>query len=200
LRLRLDAMAAVVCPGDRLRHSSEVVAGRGTYVRESDGAVCAALAGAAVVTPALAGAADARPVVEVLRGSAAAPLPQPGATVLARVTRVTPRMASCDILCVAGAATEAPFSGIIRQQDVRATEVDKVALHDCFRPGDVVRASVLSLGDARSYYLTTARNELGVVHARSAAAGEPLAPRSWQEMVCPKTQTVEKRKVARVAV
>jgi exosome complex RNA-binding protein Csl4 len=193
-------MAAVVCPGDRLRHSSEVVAGRGTYVRDSDGAVCAALSGAAVVTPAQPGAADGRPVVEVLRGSGAAALPQPGATVLARVTRVTPRLASCDILCVGGAATEAPFSGIIRQQDVRATEVDKVALHDCFRPGDVVRAAVLSLGDARSYYLTTARNELGVVHARSAAAGEPLTPLSWQEMVCPKTQTVEKRKVARVAV
>jgi exosome complex RNA-binding protein Csl4 len=184
--------------------------------------VCAALAGAAVVTPAAAGATDARPVVEVLRGQAASALPQPGATVLARVSRVTPRLASCDILCVAGAATEQAFSGIIRQQDVRATEIDKVLLHECFRPGDVVRAEVLSLGDARSYYLTTARNELGVVHARSAAAGEPLVPLSWQaracmpafarvaarteqplslsqEMQCPKTKAVEKRKVARVA-
>jgi hypothetical protein len=26
-----------------------------------------------------------------------------------------------------------------RLQDVRATEVDKVAMYDCFRPGDVVR-------------------------------------------------------------
>jgi hypothetical protein len=33
----------------------------------------------------------------------------------------------------------------------------------------VVRAKVLSLGDARSYYLTTADNALGVVHARSLA-------------------------------
>jgi exosome complex component CSL4 len=191
-------MSAVVCPGDRLRHSSEALAGRGTYVRDSDGAVCAALAGAAVVTPAAAGAPDARPTVEVLRGGGAAPLPQPGAVVLARVARVTPRLASCDILCVGGAATEQPFSGVIRQQDVRATEIDKVVLHDCFRPGDVVRAAVLSLGDARSYYLSTARNELGVVHARSAAAGEPLLPLSWQEMQCPRTKSIEKRKVARV--
>jgi len=42
-------------------------------------------------------------------------------------------------------------------------------MYDCFRPGDVVRAKVLSLGDARSYYLTTADNSLGVVHAKSLA-------------------------------
>lgn len=46
-------------------------------------------------------------------------------------------------------------------------------MYDCFRPGDVVRAKVLSLGDARSYYLTTADNALGVVHAKSLA-GEAL--------------------------
>ncbi len=33
------------------------------------------------------------------------------------------------------------------------------------------RVQVLSLGDARSYYLSTAKNELGVVYAKSAAAG-----------------------------
>jgi len=54
-----------------------------------------------------------------------------------------------------------------RQQDVRATEVDKVELAACFRPGDLVRAEVASLGDARSYFLATARNELGVVYAKS---------------------------------
>jgi len=50
---------------------------------------------------------------------------------------------------------------------VRATEVDKVELAACFRPGDLVRAEVASLGDARSYFLATARNELGVVYAKS---------------------------------
>lgn len=37
------------------------------------------------------------------------------------------------------------------------------------------RVQVLSLGDARSYYLSTAKNELGVVYAKSAAAGACLA-------------------------
>lgn len=54
---------------------------------------------------------------------------------------------------------------------MRATEIDKVVMHDSFRPGDIVRAEVVSLGDARSYYLMTAKNELGVVFAKSATAG-----------------------------
>ena len=60
-----------------------------------------------------------------------------------------------------------------RLQDVRATEVDKLDIYDCFRPGDVIKAEVLSLGDARSYYLSTAKNELGVVYAKSATSGAP---------------------------
>lgn len=47
----------------------------------------------------------------------------------------------------------------------------QVELHSCFRPGDLVRAEVIALGDARSYYLSTAKNDLGVVFARSANGG-----------------------------
>ncbi len=49
------------------------------------------------------------------------------------------------------------------------TTIPQVQIQASFRPGDVVRAEVLSLGDARSYHLTTAKNHLGVVHARSVA-------------------------------
>lgn len=36
------------------------------------------------------------------------------------------------------------FNGIIRQQDVRLTETDKVRIADCFRVGDLVKAKVVS--------------------------------------------------------
>jgi exosome complex component CSL4 len=65
---------------------------------------------------------------------------------------------------------------------VRATEVDKVELAACFRPGDLVRAEVASLGDARSYFLATARNELGVVYARSVE-GAARKARASHEVV-----------------
>ena len=78
---------------------------------------------------------------------------------------------------------------MIRVQDVRATEKDRVKIADCFRGGDVVKGLVvsacsmgshviihefdpvsqISLGDARSYYITTARNDLGVIFAISEA-------------------------------
>jgi len=34
---------------------------------------------------------------------------------------------------------------ICRQQDVRATEIDKVDMYQSYRPGDIVRAVVVSL-------------------------------------------------------
>ncbi len=37
------------------------------------------------------------------------------------------------------------FTGVIRVQDVRATEKDKVKIADCFRGGDVVRGLVVRL-------------------------------------------------------
>jgi len=37
------------------------------------------------------------------------------------------------------------FTGVIRTQDVRATEKDKVKIGECFRGGDVVRGLVVSV-------------------------------------------------------
>ena len=56
---------------------------------------------------------------------------------------------------------------MIRKEDVRATEKDRVEMYRSFRPGDISLARVISLGDAMvGYLLTTAENELGVVIAR----------------------------------
>jgi exosome complex component CSL4 len=81
-------------------------------------------------------------------------------------------------------------------QDVRAAEKDKVKIYNSFRPGDIIKAEVISLGDARSYFLSTAKNELGVIFATSVA-GATMIPISWQEMQCPKTKTIELRKCAK---
>ncbi|KAI6685072.1 hypothetical protein NL676_030985 [Syzygium grande] len=116
-----------------------------------------------------------RPTVEVIGHKAHGAVPEPGSVVIARVTKVLSRMASADILCVGPKSVREKFTGTIRQQDVRATEIDKVDMHLSFRPGDIVRALVLSLGDARAYYLSTAKNELGVVSAESTA-GATMVP------------------------
>ncbi|XP_073122791.1 uncharacterized protein [Henckelia pumila] len=186
-----------VTPGELLGKAAELRAGRGAYVSTHDKTVYASLTGFISITPALPESNDQRPMVEVTGHKAHGPVPEPGAIVIARVTKVMAKMASADIMCVGPKSVREKFSGTIRQQDVRATEIDKVDMHSSFQPGDVVKALVLSLGDARSYYLSTAQNELGVVSAESVS-GAAMVPISWTEMQCPLTGQIEQRKVAKV--
>ncbi|KAM7250202.1 hypothetical protein ACFE04_022085 [Oxalis oulophora] len=183
-------------PGEVLGNSSELKPGRGAYVASDDGVVYASLTGRRHTVPPPSDLPDQRHTVEVITYKMGA-VPEPGSVVIARVTKVMAKMASADIMCVGTKAVREKFSGTIRQQDVRATEIDKVDMHQSYRPGGIVKAEVLSLGDARAYYLSTAKNELGVVSAESASGGT-MVPISWTEMQCPLTGQIEQRKVAKV--
>lgn len=90
------------------------------------------------------------------------------------------------------------FKGVIRSQDVRLTDRDKVRIIDSFKPGDVVRAVIISLGDGSNYYLSTARNDLGVLFAKSeGGSGDLMFPIDWQTMVDRTSGVIEKRKCAK---
>ncbi|KAM2664291.1 hypothetical protein FF1_010703 [Malus domestica] len=187
-----------VTPGEVLGKASKFKAGRGAYVSTDKLTVYASLTGSRRILSPPSDSPDQRPTVEVTGHKAHGAIPEPGSVVIARVTKVMERMASADILCLGTKSVREKFSGIIRLQDVRATEIDKVDMLSSFRLGDIVRAHVLSLGDARAYYLSTAKNELGVISAQSAASGETMVPISWTEMQCPRTGQIEQRKVAKV--
>lgn len=58
------------------------------------------------------------------------------------------------------------------------------------------RDEQISLGDQSNYYLSTARNELGVVMATSEA-GNAMYPVSWKEFRDPVSGETELRKVAK---
>ena len=80
------------------------------------------------------------------------------------------------------------FRGVINARDVRATDRDRVKITESFRPGDIVRAQVISLGDGSNYHLSTARNDLGVVFARAFnGAGGLMYAIDWQTMIAPST-------------
>lgn len=90
------------------------------------------------------------------------------------------------------------FRGLISSRDVRATDRDKVKIIDSFRPGDIVRAQVISLGDGSNYHLSTARNDLGVVFAKACnGAGGMMYAIDWKTMVAPSTGFTEARKCAK---
>ncbi|CAL1382722.1 unnamed protein product [Linum trigynum] len=191
----------MVTPGEVLGKAADLKAGKGAYVapyRSSEiPYVFSSLTGLRHTLTPPSDSPDQRPTVEVIGHKARGAVPEAGSVVIARVTKVMAKTASADIMCVGTKSVREKFTGVIRQQDVRATEIDKVDMHLSFRPGDIVRAVVLSLGDARAYYLSTAKNELGVVSANSTA-GETMVPISWMEMQCPLTRQIEQRKVAKV--
>ena len=104
---------------------------------------------------------------------------------------------SASLLVVGGAPLREPLPGVVRRENVRDGEVDKVVMVESFRPGDIIRAQIVSLGDARAYFLSTAAPDCGVVFATSEGAGAPMTPVNWMEMLCPVTQARERRKVAK---
>ncbi|KAL6721804.1 exosome 3'-_5 exonuclease subunit ski4 (Csl4) [Lecanora helva] len=140
-------------------------------------------------------------------------LPRVGSVILGVVRRVRSRQVEVGICVVyeggeregGGGGEEGYGEGVVcgeewpavlRKEDVRATEKEKVVCAEGFRVGDVVRGVVISLGDQTNYYLTTAKNELGVIMARSEA-GNLMVPVSWREFRDEETGGRESRKVAK---
>ncbi len=216
------ASSPAVVPGQVLGRTTSHVPGEGTHVLEDQ--IVASIVGRPVVTPATKGASTTKPTVSVPRRPAgrgtrpAASLPVVGSVVLCRVTRVQQRQLAASILQVVVADPSGPSSGpdpvvacysqvtddemqfqaVLRREDVRTHEKDKVVLNDMYRVGDIVRAAVISLGDERNYYLSTAGNDYGVVVATSEA-GNAMVPASWKEMKDVATGHGESRKVAKPA-
>ncbi|KAI1375196.1 hypothetical protein F4677DRAFT_143767 [Hypoxylon crocopeplum] len=216
---------AVAIPGQLLGPADKYVAGSGTHIHETN-LYSSLLGTISVVQPEKTSSGPAKrmtrievlaskdsnsaggggggndgalPTISVSRLGIAEKrevLPEVGNTVLCRVTRITPKHASAAILVVGDTVLEAEWQGLIRVQDVRATEKDRVKIYESFRPGDIVRAQVISLGDQANYYLSTASNELGVIMATSEA-GNTMYPVSWKEYKDPETGLSEPRKVAK---
>ena len=133
--------------------------------------------------------------------------PQIGMVVIGRVTRVNrPSHALVDMVAMVPEAKEGsspslipfpePFSGTLRQNEIRPKAALEVEIADCIRPGDVILAKVHANGE-RDFILTTADAELGVIQAICESSGCEMTPTSWKEMQCPLTKVKEPRKVAK---
>ncbi|KAL8860038.1 MAG: hypothetical protein Q9178_003587 [Gyalolechia marmorata] len=217
------SLPALALPGQLLGASSTYDPGPGTHLQASN--IYASLPGRpAASTPSLtpsskpsktpakptltvtrlpstSATADLGPVSERISNTNA--LPRVGDVVLGRVTRCMTRQVNVGILIVMGADTEQEgmvcaheIQGVVRREDVRATEKEKVIVGEGFRVGDLIRAVVISLGDQSNYYLTTAKNELGVIMAKNEY-GNTMYPISWKEFKDPMTGETETRKVAK---
>lgn len=127
-------------------------------------------------------------------------IPKIGDVVICQVLRISSKVAKVSILSSEKECFyPATFKGTIRSQDVRATERDRVLIHESFRPADILIAEVLGNGDsATGFLLSTAKNELGVLVARSIQSDSIMIPISWDSMQCPVSKSVERRKCAKL--
>jgi exosome complex component CSL4 len=190
-------IGSTVAPGDRIGNVRQITPGIGTYAR--GGHVYASAVGKLTVTP---DDKASTPIVSVQlaggRQYASTKVLTVGKIVLGKVLRVVLQSAVIEIVAAEGVgALRNPHEGTIRREDVRAGATEEVQLYDSFRPGDVVLCRILSLGDSRRYYLTTAEPELGVVRATCSTSGKRMVPISWKEMECPETKAKESRKCAK---
>uniref|UniRef100_K3WSW7 S1 motif domain-containing protein n=1 Tax=Globisporangium ultimum (strain ATCC 200006 / CBS 805.95 / DAOM BR144) TaxID=431595 RepID=K3WSW7_GLOUD len=149
--------SSVAVPGQRLAPHAQHRAGHGTYVR--DGAIYASILGHYSIVQ--SEVRVERPGKTV--GSAQVLRLQD--EVICKVTKVTSRQVLVDIISVNGIALQESFPGTIRLEDVRNHDIDKLMMEDVFSPGMLVKALVLSFGDTRSYFLSTAKAGLGIVRA-----------------------------------
>ena len=191
----------IILPGDKIGLATEYKEGTGTYRVENE--IYASLWGCVKKNTKLSNSEGRPPLISVYHGGANAVgermvAPQINSIVTARVTTANSRLCKAEILAVGSQMLAEPFHGVLRKEDVRATEKDSVDMYKSFRPADFIRARIIGLGDAMSYVLSTAENELGVVHAVGRVSGVAMVPVSWCEMQCPSTGKTEHRKVAKV--
>ncbi len=185
----------VVIPGDFLCPPSDHKSGSGTHTRQ--GNIYSSLCGKVHIEETTKEAAE-QSLISVLNSKhKALSIPDVGSRVICKVSNISERQAKVNIITVEGTALQQPLSGVIRKNDVREMEKDSIIIFDSFRPGDLVCARIISLGESNQYVLSTAENELGVFMGCSEKGGM-LTAVSWAEMQCSKTGLREKRKVAQV--
>lgn len=151
--------------GDRLCVSDDLnISGAGTYIFRNY--IYSALGGVVKIERNSDGQQRTISVVHDLsKSSCSAKLPTAGTIVTCRVISVNSLQAKCQINCVNDRLLKVPFSeAILRKEDVRAEDRDRVEMHNCYRPRDIILARVFGLSD-KGYLLTTAEDALGVIVA-----------------------------------
>jgi exosome complex component CSL4 len=211
------SLPALALPGQLLGPIDKYLPGPGTHIHEQQ--IYASIAGPVISspsprpsqTPSTTSKSKLTPLLSISRppstttdpgilgtgsGGGAPMLPSINSIVLARITRLGTRFASCEILVIDDTVCREAFSGQIRREDIRATEKDKIVIAESFRVGDLIRGVVISLGDQSNYYVATDRNEFGVIMARSEE-GRVMYPVSWKEFRDPVSGRGESRKAAK---
>jgi exosome complex component CSL4 len=170
-------------PGERLGVIEEFTPDAGTFVK--DGVIYSKVVGRVLID-----LAHKRVTVHQLTHGAKVPIT--GSMVVGQVASAQSETAGMRIFEIGAEEVSSGFMGILHISDAHIRYVD--SMFDVCKPGDIVRAKVISEKN-RTYHLSTKDRNLGVIYAFCSNCGTLLEQRR-QGMHCPKCGRLERRKTA----
>jgi len=172
-----------VLPGERLGVIEEFTPDTGTYVK--DGVIYSRAVGRASLD-----LVNKRVSVHSLVHEAK--VPKVGSIVIGQVLGVQTENAAVRIFRVDEKQLSGVFSGVLHISDVHVRYVD--SMFDVCKPGDIIRAKVISEKN-QVYHLSTKDKNLGVVFAFCSQCGYKLELKRYT-MYCQRCGKIAKRKTA----
>lgn len=173
----------LVVPGERLGVIEEFIPDSGTYVK--DGVIYSRTVGRALIDL-LNKRVSVYPLVN---GEL---VPKVSSIVVGQIGNAQSDNVLVKILKIENKRLSGEFSGILHISDVSDRYID--SMNDVCKPGDIVRAKVIS-GKNRIFHLSTNDKNLGIVYAFCSRCSTLLEPQRY-EMHCPKCGNIENRKIA----
>ena len=173
----------LVVPGERLGVIEEFIPDSGTYVK--DGVIYSKIVGRALLDL-LNKKVSVYPLVN---GEL---IPKVSSTIVGQIGNAQSDNVLVRILKIENKRLSGEFGGILHISDVSDRYVD--SMNDVCKPGDIVRAKVISSKN-RIFHLSTNDKNLGIVYAFCSRCGTLLEPQRY-ELHCPKCGNIENRKMA----
>lgn len=173
----------LVLPGDRLGVIEEFIPDSGTYVK--DGVIYSKIVGRSLLD-----LLNKRVSVYPVANSAT--VPKVSTVVIGQIGNAQSDNVLVKIFKIGKKKLTGSFGGILHVSDVSDRYVN--AMSDVCKPGDIVRAKVISEKN-KIYHLSTNDKGLGVLYAFCSKCGNLLEQQRY-DLKCSKCGNVERRKLA----
>jgi exosome complex component CSL4 len=174
----------LVAPGERLGVIEEFVPDAGTYVK--DGVIYSKIVGRSLVDLQNR-KVSVYPVVEGVV------VPKLGTVVIGQIGNAQSDNVLVRIFRIGKKQLTGNFGGILHVSDVSDRYIDMIS--DAVKPGDIVRAKVISEKN-QIFHLSTNDKNLGIVYAFCSRDGTLLEQQPQRfDLRCPKCGNIERRKI-----
>jgi exosome complex component CSL4 len=173
----------LVLPGERLGVIEEFVPDSGTFVK--DGVIYSKIIGRSLVDL-------QNRKVSVYPVAQGVVVPKVSTVVIGQIGNAQSDNVLVKIFKIGNKKLSGNFGGILHVSDVSDRYVDQMS--DVCKPGDIVRAKVISEKN-QIFHLSTNDKGLGVVYASCSRCGTLLEQHGY-DLKCPKDGNIEHRKVA----